>query len=147
MYWFHTSEAEEAHYLTAVLNAPSVDAAIKPYQPRGIYVGPRHIQRRPLEVCPIPAFDANDPDHQRLAELSQAAHETVAALDLSAGGVVAARKKAREAARGYLDAIDAIARRMLGLVETLSPSPSPTRGGEPEAEAESDEEGEDADTM
>ena len=117
----------------------------KPYQPRGTLCGPRHIHRRPFEVCPIPAFDASDADHQRLAELSRLAHETVAALDLREGGVVAARKKAREAARGYLDAIDAIARRMLGLAETLTPGPSPKEGGEPEAEA--DEEGEEADTM
>ena len=132
IYWCRcVDEIEEAHYLAAILNAPSVDIAIKAYQTRGIYVGPRDIDRRPFEVCPIPAFDASDPDHQRLAELSRQAHETVAALDLSAGGVVAARKKAREAARGHLDAIDAIARRMLD----LTPGPSPTGRGEPRARA------------
>ena len=139
MYWFKANGSEEAHYLAAVLNAPCVDAAIKPFQPRGVYVGPRHIQRRPFEVCPIPAFDANDEDHQRLAALSRAAHQVVAALDLREGGVVAARKKAREATRGYLNEIDAIARRMLGLTATLSPGPSPTRGGEPEADEDEDD--------
>lgn len=27
----------EAHYLAALLNAPCVDAAIKPYQPKGSF--------------------------------------------------------------------------------------------------------------
>lgn len=61
----------------------------------------------------------------------------MAALDLSAGGVVAARKRAREAARGYLAEIDAIARRMLGLaaVQTgTEASESETDEGEEEAE-------------
>jgi hypothetical protein len=137
MYWFHASVPGEAHYLAAILNAPCVDAAIKPYQPRGLY-GPRHIQRRPFEVCPIPEFDANNPGHQRLAEISRLAHETVAALDLREGGVVAARKKAREATRSYLDEIDTIARRMLGLA--AAPAVSVEETAETETEADEVEE-------
>ncbi|HLJ80048.1 MAG TPA: N-6 DNA methylase, partial [Ktedonobacterales bacterium] len=113
-YWFRSENPNEPHYLSALLNAPCVDAAIKSHQTRGLY-GPRHIHRRPFEVCPIPEFDASNADHLRLAELSEAAHAAVAALDLREGGVVAARKKAREAARGHIREIDAIARRLLGL--------------------------------
>lgn len=116
MYWCRVSTLDEAHFLSAIFNSPSVSEVIKPHQPRGLY-GPRHIQRIPLEVCAIPQFDASNADHQRLAVLSEAAHATVAGLDLSQGGVVATRKKAREATRTYLEQIDVIARRLLGLTD------------------------------
>jgi len=131
-YWYRASLREEAHYLAALLNAPSVDAAIKVHQTRGLF-GARHVHRRPFEVCPIPEFDPRNADHARLAELSMAAHAAVAGIDLSAGGVVAARKKARAAAAAQIAEIDAIAQRLLGL------APPPGNAGE---DAE-DEEGED----
>ena len=36
-YWLEADNPDEAHYLCAVLNAPFVDAAIKPYQTKGIF--------------------------------------------------------------------------------------------------------------
>ncbi|MCS7176966.1 MAG: N-6 DNA methylase [Candidatus Kapabacteria bacterium] len=36
-YLFETLDGDEAHYLCAILNAPCVDAAIKPFQPRGAF--------------------------------------------------------------------------------------------------------------
>ena len=36
-YWFETEDPDEAHYLCAVLNAPLVDEAIKPYQTKGAF--------------------------------------------------------------------------------------------------------------
>ncbi|MDW8015383.1 MAG: N-6 DNA methylase [Bacteroidia bacterium] len=84
-YYYETDSLEEAHYLCAILNAPSVDTAIKPYQTKGSFGaqrggGERDIHRRPFEVVPIPRYDRADPHHRRLAELSQAAHERVAAF-------------------------------------------------------------------
>ena len=117
-YWYRGS-LEEAHFVSALLNAPCVDLAIKIYQTRGLF-GARHIHRRPFEVCGIPEYDANNSDHQQLAALSQAAHVAVATLDLSVGGVVAARKQARTKAQPQIAAIDAIAQRLLGL------TPAPT---------------------
>ncbi len=113
-YWYHCATPAEGHYLVALLNAPCVNFAIKSHQTRGMF-GARHVHRRPFEVCAIQEFDTQNADHQRLTALSQAAHATVAALDLHAGGVVAARKQAREAARELLREIDAIAQRLLGL--------------------------------
>jgi hypothetical protein len=130
-YWYRASTPEEAHYLSALLNAPCVDAAIKIHQTRGLF-GARHIHRRPFEVCPIPPFDAGNAEHLRLAELSQAAHAAVARVDLSEGGVVAARKKARQAAREYLSQIDAIAQQMLGLAPATE-APEDEENGEEEA--------------
>lgn len=137
-YWYRPADENEAHFLSAVLNAHCVDAAIKAHQPRGIYVGPRHITRLPFEVCPIPPFDAGDGDHQRLAALSQAAHAAVAALDLTAGGVVAARKRAREAARAQLAEIDLIAQRLLGLAPAAAPEPDAEDEDEDAEEATGD---------
>jgi hypothetical protein len=133
-YWYRPPTADEAHFLSALLNAPCVDATIKAHQPHGLF-GARHITRLPFEVCPIPPFDADNADHQRLAALSQEAHALVAALDLAAGGVVAARKRARQAAREQLAEIDLIARRLLNLAPAALPEPEEA-GEEEEPEEE-----------
>jgi hypothetical protein len=66
-----------------MLNAPLVDAAIKPYQTKGAFGaqhggGERHIHRRPFEVLPIPRFKRSDRRHRKLAKLSQDCHEKIA---------------------------------------------------------------------
>ena len=113
-YCYDTADGDEAHFLCALLNAPCVDEAIKIFQTRGIYKGERDITRTPFEACAIPPFDAADPDHRELARLSREAHAVIAAARPE-GGVVQARRLAREAVAGQIVAIDAIARRILGL--------------------------------
>ncbi len=135
-YWYRSDSPDEVHFLSALLNAPCVDAAIKIHQTRGLF-GARHIHRRPFEVCPIPPFDADNADHRRLAALSQEAHALVAALDLTAGGVVAARKRARQAAHEQLAEIDLIARRLLNLAPAALPEPE--EAGEEEELEEAEE--------
>jgi hypothetical protein len=108
------SSADEAHYLCALLNAPSVDEAIKRYQPRGLF-GERHIHRRPFEYCAIPPFDAANADHLALASLSRQAHAVVTALNLAGMSTARAREAARQAAADQIGQIDVIARRLLGL--------------------------------
>ncbi|HEU0002777.1 MAG TPA: N-6 DNA methylase, partial [Ktedonobacteraceae bacterium] len=117
-YWYRSDTEEEAHFLVALLNAPCVDSAIKQYQTRGLF-GARHIHRRPFEVCAIPQFDKDNPDHLQLATLSQVAHDVIATLDLSHTKVVAARKQARLAVSEQIEQIDAIAQRLLGLAPAL----------------------------
>lgn len=116
-YWYRASCKEEAYFLTALLNAPCVNKAIKVYQTRGLF-GARHIHRRPFEICAIPKFNPLIPSHQKLATLSQAAHELVAKLDLSQQRVAAARKHARETVQSYIKQINEIAENMLGLTST-----------------------------
>jgi hypothetical protein len=118
--YFHgTQTASEAHYLCALLNATNVDKAIKAYQSRGKgIVGERDISRTPFEACAIPPFDADNPQHQALAALSQSAHEAVAAFKTSgglSGGVVAIRRQARAITATQIAEIDVIAREILGL--------------------------------
>jgi|YNPNPStandDraft_1061719.scaffolds.fasta_scaffold22313_2 SAM-dependent methyltransferase len=84
-YWMETESSDEAHYLCATLNAPVVDEAIKPFQPKGAFgaqigKGERDIHRRPFEILAIPVFDPHDKRHQRLAELSRECHEKVSAM-------------------------------------------------------------------
>jgi hypothetical protein len=114
-YYFEAHDSYEAHFLCALLNAPAVDEAIKDYQSRGKgIVGQRDISRTPFEVCSIMPFDAGDPDHLELAQLSQEAHAVIADTEIT-GGVVKARRIARSAVAAQIEAIDEIARRILGL--------------------------------
>jgi hypothetical protein len=117
-YFYETALEAEAHYLCAILNAPCVDEAIKAYQTRGIYKGERDITRTPFEACAIPPFSAADPDHCELARLSRDAHTAIDMLKAGGGlkgSVYKIREQARAAAAAHIAAIDAIARRILGL--------------------------------
>ncbi|MBM3335159.1 hypothetical protein FJY63_10905, partial [Candidatus Sumerlaeota bacterium] len=66
LYCFETNSRNEAHFLTAVLNALEIDKRIKPMQARGLW-GPHDIHKKVLEL-PIPLFDAANPTHRRLSE-------------------------------------------------------------------------------
>lgn len=125
-YWLETSNADEAHYLCAVLNAPCVDEAIKPFQTKGAFgaqrgKGERHIHRRPFEVLPIPNFNRNDKRHLRLAELSKRCHRKVAAIVANADAKTLSqsigklRQIVREELRTELKEIDRLVAELLGL--------------------------------
>ena len=82
-FYFDTNSGDEAHYLSAYLNAPAVDAAIKPYQSEGAFGaqsggGQRDICRRPFEVLAWPRYNSQDKRHRRLVALGRKAHEQVA---------------------------------------------------------------------
>jgi hypothetical protein len=105
-YAVRVKSATEAHFLAAVLNTPFVDDAIKGAQTRGAW-GARHIHRRPFEKVPIPEFDAERPEHRRLAELSEEAHDRLA-------GTPPARTWAKQLGpvQELVDEADAVARRV-----------------------------------
>lgn len=73
LYWHAFSEPVEAHFLAAILNAASVNRAIKPFQSTGL-LGERDVTKKLLDL-PIPLFDANNATHRKLAELAQEAHQ------------------------------------------------------------------------
>jgi hypothetical protein len=75
LYLFQTSNVDEAHYLTAILNSNILNDLIKPMQARGSF-GERHIVKKPLEF-PIPRYESNNQVHRRLSELGKEARETV----------------------------------------------------------------------
>ncbi len=68
-YYYETDDADEAHYLAAVLNAPTIDRLIKPLQSRGAF-GPRDIHKKVFEL-PIPRYDDQPGVHRRLAGLGR----------------------------------------------------------------------------
>jgi hypothetical protein len=106
-YRIYASTEEEALYLTAVLNSTVVNEAIKPFQTEGVYHGKRDIHRRPFEVCPIPEFDASNPNHKRLVALARAARKTVGKNGLKMeGGLANVREKARNLVVDELREID-----------------------------------------
>ena len=113
-YRIYTTTEEEALYLIAVLNSTVVNEAIKPFQTEGVYHGKRDIHRRPFEVCPIPAFDARNPSHARLATLARAARKIVAKNGAEMeGGLAKVREKARNLVAGQLGEIDRLVQTIL----------------------------------
>lgn len=131
-YWYQCSTKEEGYYLSAILNAPSVDQAIKKHQPRGLF-GARHITRLPFEVCSIPPFNPDNEKHQQLVSLSQAAHEKTLEHSAFQGGISAARKRIRQETHPYIEQIDIITRQLLNL------PPAPALRIEQEEQNEIDE--------
>ncbi|KXK48185.1 MAG: N-6 DNA methylase [Chloroflexi bacterium OLB13] len=116
-YDFVTQSADEAHYLSALLNSPVVNTAIKSHQSSGSF-GERDIHRTPFEACDIPPFDEKDTVHLQLAALSSEAHSIVDELKSVGklkGGVVAMRRQVRKAVAPQIEAIDVLARKLLGL--------------------------------
>jgi len=77
-YWFDCENKDEAYYVTALLNAPIVDAIIKPMQARGLF-GERHIVKKVLEL-PLPKFNPKNKMHMELVELTKEAQEKASKL-------------------------------------------------------------------
>ena len=117
LYSYEASDPYEVHYLAALLNAPCVDAAVKPFLTKGAF-GERDINRRPFEVLPnsIPLFDFEDGRHLQLAELSRRCHQRVAGMELSQSRAIGRlHQEVREALREELQEIDRLARELLEL--------------------------------
>ncbi|MEM4303330.1 MAG: hypothetical protein QXQ70_05470, partial [Candidatus Caldarchaeum sp.] len=77
-FWYETDDENEAHYISAILNSPCIDEAIKPMQSKGAF-GERDIVKKPLEF-PISLYNPDDPAHRKLAELSKTCHKKVAQI-------------------------------------------------------------------
>lgn len=73
LYWAAFSSHQEAHYLSAILNSETVNAAIKPFQSVGL-LGERDIHKKLLEL-PIPTYDHENAKHQKISELGAKARE------------------------------------------------------------------------
>jgi hypothetical protein len=111
--YYESNNVDEVHYLCAILNSNIMNDAIKPLQPRGLF-GERHIVRRPF-MLPIPKFDAKDPIHLRLAELSKICHGKVAKVKFTKKSTAGLRKEAREAVKNELKEIDELVSKLLNI--------------------------------
>jgi methylase of polypeptide subunit release factors len=74
-FYFETNNHHEAQYLAGILNAPCIDAMVKPMQAKGLW-GPRHLCKKVLEL-PIPEFKASDRKHMTLARMAEECAESV----------------------------------------------------------------------
>jgi len=81
LYWAAASSVEEARYLTAVLNAPSLTAHVNPLQSRGEH-NPRDFHLVVWRL-PIPLFDPSNELHQQLVQLAAEAEAVAASVDIS----------------------------------------------------------------
>lgn len=95
LYWLPTRGVEEARYLVAVLNAPITTERVGVYQSRGLF-GARDFDTYVWRL-PIPIYDATNPLHIRLAQLSGQAEAIAVSLDLDIHGFQQARRMVREA--------------------------------------------------
>ena len=114
-FWFETDNSDEAHYLSAVLNSPYLDRAIKPMQSRGAF-GARDIVKKPLEFT-IPLYDGDNQTHRKLAELGKQCQEKVAkigpALAQKYGSVGKIRSEIRKELRDEIEQIDRLTKLVL----------------------------------
>jgi hypothetical protein len=119
LYCFATDSQDEAMYVAAFLNAPIVDALIKPYQSRGQFGatrggGERDIHRRAFELAPLPRFDPMNPLHTRLAVVAADAHGLVRSVPISMSGPVGrVRSRVRESLQPQLTEIDELVQQIL----------------------------------
>lgn len=111
LYWVPARNEPEAVFLTAILNAPSVTAAVAQYQSRGLF-GARHFDKY-VWLLPIPQYDGKLALHESILDLGRHAEKVSAAVDIpTSAGFQAARRLIRQAltADGVFDAIDAAIR-------------------------------------
>lgn len=71
--------ADEAHFLCAILNAPSLSRFFTEACRRS----DRHFHLGPIENLPIPKFDSSNADHKALSDLSLKAHKRVEEPELA----------------------------------------------------------------
>lgn len=83
LYWGVTIQDPEARFLAAILNSEAMTARLRPLQSRGEH-NPRDYHKLVWQVL-VPAWDADDPRHQRLASLSAEAERIAAAVPLPEG--------------------------------------------------------------
>jgi len=117
-YSFETENESEAHYLSALLNSPTLDELLKPMQARGLW-GPRHIHKKVWEL-PIPIFSEAKSAHNELAELGLHCAQKVAkiiptldTLNVTPGKIGRLRAQVRERLADELKEIDSLVKRIL----------------------------------
>ena len=74
LYWKVIAREDDAWFLVAVLNSRALTNAITPFNPKGSH-GERHIHALPYHL--MPAFDAENDDHVRIATLGREVATTV----------------------------------------------------------------------
>lgn len=96
LYWATVANADEARFLTAILNSETLLLLIRPLQARGEH-NPRDFDKYVFQA-PIPLYDPDDPEHRDLVALAEHAEAVAAGVDVSTGGSFQAqRRRVRQA--------------------------------------------------
>jgi SAM-dependent methyltransferase len=114
IYWGTVASADEADYLTSILNSSLSNEAIKPFQSMGL-MGERDIEKKLLDL-PIPRFKPEDSRHAALAQLGRQARERIRILlshEGSPSSLARQRGWVREQLKNELAEIDQIVKKML----------------------------------
>jgi hypothetical protein len=113
LYWATAASADEALYLTAILNSAELNERVRPYQSRGEF-GPRDFDKYVFHV-PIPLFDPGDAEHIALVELAGRAEAIAADVNVDGMGFQRARARIRDAleAAGVATDVEAVTRAVL----------------------------------
>lgn len=115
-YYYDTDNKEEAYYLAAVLNSPTVDELLKPMQSRGLW-GPRDICKKVLEI-PIPQYNSSDGNHQALSQLGEQCTQKVEQLlpqHAKSRSIGHTRRLIKAQLKEELAQIDALVKQILAL--------------------------------
>lgn len=118
-YCGETDNENEAHYLSALLNSPTVDEVLKPLQSQGLW-GPRDIHMKVWEL-PIPIYKEEKSAHRELAALGISCAEKVTKIiptlntqDVTPGKIGGLRSQVREKLKDELNEIDKIVKKVMG---------------------------------
>jgi len=118
-YWFDTNNSDEAMFIAALLNAPIVDALIKPMQSRGQW-GERDIHKKVLEL-PLPKFNPKNEKHMELVKLGKQAQtkaqKLIADLEAKYSGIGKIRQLIKVEIAEDLLKIDKIVRELIAQAE------------------------------
>lgn len=114
LYWMSVPDANEAHYLSAILNSDAARLRIAHMQSRG-QGGARDFDKLVWEL-PIQKFDRADPTHAALAQAGAQAAQVAAAVPLAGGHFTRQRQAIRAALAqaGLAARIDALVTDLLG---------------------------------
>jgi hypothetical protein len=113
-YWYCPTSKGEGDYLVAILNAPSLNEIIKPFQSMGL-AGERDIHKKVLEL--IPKYDSTDSLMHSISGLGARAALSVrvAAKAAEGKGIASKRKAVRDHITDELAGIDAAVKSLLSL--------------------------------
>lgn len=115
LYWARAQSKDEAYYLAAILNAPTLGRIVRPYQSVGAF-GPRHFDKY-VWLAPIPRYDPSQPTHCLLRDLAIKAQAQATAVDVEdATTFQMARTVIREQldSTGLASSMDEAVRQILG---------------------------------
>jgi hypothetical protein len=110
-WYFETDDEMEAYYLCSLVNAPSLNKFIKPYQTKGLF-GERHIHRRPF-MLPIDKFDKSNTIHVSLTKLGKQANGKITKITFTKNRASGLREEAVSVITSELNEIDKIVKKLL----------------------------------